>query len=318
MTFWAAGISAVVGAGVSYASSENAANGAKDAAGMSASAAQNATQLQGAIYDQTRYDQRPWREGGKNALDKLLMGIGSPNQTSVRDLAGFNEDGWNNEWNKLVYGGAKFGNESQVADLTANTEAAYRKKYGNPVDPVDSDPNNGALLKNFSMADYEADPGYAFRLQQGQQALERSAAARGGLYSGRAAKDLTNYAQGAASQEYQNAYNRYQSNQTNQFNRLASVAGVGQTANNALATAGTNYANSVGNIGMTNAANQGNAALTAANATASGYTGLAKSLGGVNWGSLGGSSGGSSPGYTYNGTNGAEDFTNGWNSSNYG
>ena len=142
-----------------------------------------------------------------------------------------------------------------------------------------SDGTNGALTRSFTNADYQADPGYAFRQAEGQKALERSAAARGGLYSGRAAKDLTRYTQDYASNEYNNAYNRFNANQTNQYNRLASLAGVGQTANNAMASSGTNYANSVSGIYANNAANQGNAALSAANAMASGYNGIGNAIG---------------------------------------
>ena len=57
-------------------------------------------------------------------------------------------------------------------------------------------------------ANMVADPGYQFRLKQGQQALENSASARGTLRGGAQLKALTDYSQGAASQEYQNAYNR--------------------------------------------------------------------------------------------------------------
>lgn len=52
------------------------------------------------------------------------------------------------------------------------------------------------------------DPGYQFRLQQGQQALERSAAAKGTLLTGGTLRDVQDYAQGLASNEYQNVYNR--------------------------------------------------------------------------------------------------------------
>ena len=85
------------------------------------------------------------------------------------------------------------------------------------------------------------DPGFQARLQMGQQALENSAAARGGVLSGGTAKDLTNYAQNFASNEYgnvygralgqyQQAYNIFQGNQANTFNRLSGVAGVGQSS----------------------------------------------------------------------------------------
>jgi hypothetical protein len=52
------------------------------------------------------------------------------------------------------------------------------------------------------------DPGYAFRLKEGQKALDRQAAARGGLISGGALKAATRYGQEMGSQEYGNAYNR--------------------------------------------------------------------------------------------------------------
>ena len=54
----------------------------------------------------------------------------------------------------------------------------------------------------------QVDPGYQFRLQQGQQALDASAAARGTLRGGAQMKALTDYGQQAGSQEYANAYNR--------------------------------------------------------------------------------------------------------------
>jgi hypothetical protein len=149
----------------------------------------------------------------------------------------------------------------------------------------------GSATKNFSMGDFEADPGYQWRLQQGQQALERSAAARGGLLSGRAAKDMTNYAQGAASQEYGNVYNRkfneFQTNRTNQLNPLQSLAGMSQTASGAMSNAAGNYGTNVGNTLTSTANTVGNNMMGAGNARASGYVGQANALnqgisGGIN------------------------------------
>lgn len=106
----------------------------------------------------------------------------------------------------------------------------------------------GSAMRNFGMSDFQADPGYQWRLQQGQQALERSAAARGGLLSGRAAKDMTNYAQGAASQEYGNAFNRFQTNRSNQLNPLQSLAGQAQTATNQIANDAGTYGARAGGL----------------------------------------------------------------------
>lgn len=157
--------------------------------------------------------------------------------------------------------------------------AAGQSALGYLTQGIGSNGMNGDLTRSFKMSDYQADPGYAFRQSEGQKALERSAAARGGLYSGRAAKDLTRFAQDTASNEYGNAYNRFNNDQTTKFNRLSSLAGLGQNANNANAASGSNYANSATNTMMTNAANQGNSAISAANAMASGYNGLASAVG---------------------------------------
>jgi len=54
----------------------------------------------------------------------------------------------------------------------------------------------------------DQDPGYQFRLDQGRKALESSAAGRGLLRTGGTLKDIQDFGQQAASQEYQNAVNR--------------------------------------------------------------------------------------------------------------
>jgi hypothetical protein len=107
----------------------------------------------------------------------------------------------------------------------------------------------------FGAGDYQADPGYAFRLAEGQKALDRQAAARGGLISGSALKAAQRYGQDMGSQEFGNAYNRaltgYNANVARSdtgYNRLAAMAGLGQTAGTQIGTAGQNYATNVGNL----------------------------------------------------------------------
>ncbi len=152
----------------------------------------------------------------------------------------------------------------------------------------------GSFTKQFAPSDLTMDPSYQWRLQQGMRALESSAAARGMTGSGSNLADITNYAQGAASQEYQNAFDRYQTNQTNLFNRLSSLAGTGQVAANNMGSAAdnagysigstlTNTANNVANIGMSNANSQAAASIGQANA----WSGALNSIGGAyamkNW-----------------------------------
>jgi hypothetical protein len=94
-----------------------------------------------------------------------------------------------------------------------------------------------------------SSPAYQFRMAEGQKALERSAAARGGLNSGGFMKGMARYSQGLASDEY-----------NNQWNRLAGLAGVGQSSAQNLGVMGANYANQAtntfGDIGNANAAGQ--------------------------------------------------------------
>jgi hypothetical protein len=122
----------------------------------------------------------------------------------------------------------------------------------------------GRYGRDFAMSDYEADPGYAFRLSEGNKALERSAAARGMVMSGSMFKGAQRFGQDLASQEYQNAFNRYQVNRSNQLNPLQSLMGSGQSATNVLTGA-------AGDLGRSLGENE----LGAGNARASGYIGSA-------------------------------------------
>jgi len=119
----------------------------------------------------------------------------------------------------------------------------------------------------FGMDQFNADPGYAFRLKEGQKALEASAAARGGLISGNALKSLVGYGQEMGSQEYMNAFNRYQQERAAKLQPLQSLAGVGQTTAANLGAAGAANAGAVGNYLTSGAAAQ-----------AAGYMGQANAL----------------------------------------
>ena len=119
----------------------------------------------------------------------------------------------------------------------------------------------------FGMSQFKQDPGYSFRLQQGQKALENSAAARGGLLSGATLRGASRYGQDMASQEYSNAFNRYQTERNAQLQPLQSLAGLGQSTTQQLGQAGQNMANNVGELTTSGAA-----------ARASGYVGQANAL----------------------------------------
>ena len=123
------------------------------------------------------------------------------------------------------------------------------------------------------------DPGYQFRLRSGQQALEGTAAARGGLLSGGTLRGLTELGQQLGSQEYGQAYGRAlgqnelrygraltasqdqytralqqwqlgQGLNQQQYNRLAGLAGVGQATTQYLGGLGSQYAQNAGELAL--------------------------------------------------------------------
>lgn len=138
------------------------------------------------------------------------------------------------------------------------------------------DPNTGYPIENPGGTEggynFMTDPGYAFRFKEGMRALDRGAAAKGGLLSGGYARKAIRYGQDYASGEY-----------TNVYNRIANIAGLGQTANQTNA-----------NAALYTGANMGTAAAQAGYARASGYAGAgnawanaANQIAQLPWGSQG-------------------------------
>lgn len=117
------------------------------------------------------------------------------------------------------------------------SDAYNYELFGGPAPTV-----NGQEYQGF-----QATPGYQFQLQEGLDAIDNSAAARGMLFSGDTMKAAQSYGQGLANQEY-NTY----------LNRLATGAQSGQAAAGNMANAGANYAqmgsNALGNYGNAAAA----------------------------------------------------------------
>ena len=182
----------------------------------------------------------------------------------------------------------------QMFDIQNAQQAPYREAGYTALGDIGN--LKSYLQKQFSPEDFKAgiDPGYAFRLQQGQLANQRAANVGGGALGGNVLQGLEDYTQGLASQEYGNAFNRFQTQRTNIYNTLAGIAGLGQTSLGQTTAAGTTAA---GNIG-TNIANAGAAqaggVVGSANALSGGLQNagnqyylsqlLAPKAGGVNYG----------------------------------
>jgi hypothetical protein len=167
--------------------------------------------------------------------------------------------------------------QREMFEQTRADQAPYREAGYNALATLQRTAGNVPGAFKFGAGDYQADPGYAFRLAEGQKALDRQAAARGGLISGGALRAAQRFGQEMGSQEFGNAYNRaltgYNTDvaRENQlYNRQAALAGIGQTATNLVGQAGQNYATGAGNLMTGGAAAQAAGQVGMANALTGG------------------------------------------------
>ena len=136
----------------------------------------------------------------------------------------------------------------------------------------------GSLVRPFAMSDYQADPGYGFRMSEGLKALDRNAAARGGLLSGATLKGAERFGQDIASNEYNNAYNRYVGNQATQRNALAGLTGFAPTASSAMQAGDTAYGSNAANLASNTANAMAGAGATRASSYGNALAGIGQNI----------------------------------------
>ena len=150
----------------------------------------------------------------------------------------------------------------------------------------------GGAAQNPNYSNFYNSPGFQFTLGQGEQAINRAASASGNAYSSTTLGALNNYAQGAASTQY-----------NNYVSQLMGLAGMGQTATQGLAAAATNQGNNIssaqlgiGNANASGIAGQAGAWNSALQGVSSGIGIGALGVGNYNYGAGGGTA--STPGNT--------------------
>jgi hypothetical protein len=141
----------------------------------------------------------------------------------------------------------------------ANLQPYYQAGYG-ALSQIQA--NMPQYNSTFSQADLNSylNPGYQFQLQQGNNAVNRAAAASGGAVGGSTLQSLAGYNQNFAQGQYQQAFQNYQTQINNSYNRLASLAGIGQGAlasgTQAGSAASTGIASSIAGAGAAQAGGQ--------------------------------------------------------------
>jgi hypothetical protein len=238
---------------ISGVAQSRAASKASKAQNAASQAALNAEEK---MYQQSREDLSPYREQGYAAGNAISQGLG---------LGSYNRD-------KLAEQlGIKLGDNQE--DYTPSQNAQIDAEIAR----LNSSPDYGSLSRSFTIDDYEADPGYQFRLDEGNKAINAAQAARGNFYSGAALKEANKYNSNMASQEYGSAYDRWTNNQNNKFNKLQAVSSAGQGANTTQAQLNQGYAGAQGSIYGAQGQNQANAAINQGNI----YSGIVGNIGGA-------------------------------------
>jgi len=312
----ATGTALALTAAATVAGSALSANAAGKAAGAQAGAASEANATQLLISQQQLQAQ-------KEALDKQIAAAGA---TADKQLLVQRET----LTQQLAQNAEALAFQTKMYEQTRADFAPYRESGVANLNQLNTllgiGGNTGAAdYGRFATADFtpeqfraNQDPGYGFRFSEGQKAVDRQAAARGGLISGNALKASQAFGQEAASQEYNNAFNRFQTIRGNTLQpfQMGAAAGqsaaamqgqanlnfgsagantasannaaygqFGQGASGAYGTLGTGTYNAIGNYGQGTTGvlcaygtNVGNNLLGAGNATASGYVGQANAI----------------------------------------
>ena len=237
----------LIGGAMSSSSAERSAAtqaaAAERAAESQLQAAREANQLQAGIYRQGLGIQAPQIRGGQLALSALMSGlglgpatpgaqvapVGAPAGPTYTNAQGQTVDAQGNVVRDATYG---------IGSIPVGATAEEMAAAGSPL--------TGTFKEQFTGQDIYKDPSYQFRLEEGLRALRAQQAAGGNRFGGQAMKDITNYAQGAASQEFGSAYNRFMANKAALYDRLSSLAGLGTRVGSEAASGGLTAGQQIG------------------------------------------------------------------------
>jgi len=267
----AAAIGGLATAGSAAYSANQAKKGAKAqveagdrASALESQSAADQLKLQREIWEKQQADYKPYLQQGQWGINRL--GDLMRNQTPAYGAgSGFNAT------IPMGMGGVAIIGDGGTRKPTPNANGG---QLNNPFDTYLA--SKGLAGGKFDTS----NPAYQFQLKQGQQALDRSSAARGMGYSGAQMKAAQEYGQGLASQQYDKEYNRASGEFGDYFNRLASLSQGGQQAAQSLGGLGSNYSLNAANTFAKLSNAQTSILGQQANARASGYIGGANAING--------------------------------------
>jgi hypothetical protein len=259
-------------------------------------------------FDITQQNMRPWLVGGQMAWGRLLYEMGLAPGVPGTDM--FGKPGANqpqgqgqgaNRFQPPEARGAAYpfmrdavdaarGIRPVIDDGGGQDMGGINPTWRGPGQPLDEaaqlaefqkDPDFGRLNRDFTEADFVADPAYQRRIDEGMKLLDRSASARGGINSGAAGKALVRFGQEEASDEWARSRARFKEDQRDRYNRYAGIAGAGQQTGQYLGGLGAEYARNVGDITIGGATAAGAARAAGSAALGQGIAGAGQGF--MNW-----------------------------------
>jgi hypothetical protein len=188
--------------------------------------------------------------------------------------------------------------ETASQDFLNNTWSGTQQNFNPYLDVGSSAAHNlqGLLNTGFqapSFSDVTSTPGYQFNLQQGTDAINKDAAARGTLLSGNTGVALQNYGQGLAQNTYQQNYSNALQGYNANLQGLLAGSTLGQSSASTLGSLGNQAAGLNTNINLGGAQMQADQINRAAEARASGFMGRNQAWQGM----IGGITGGAGAGF---------------------
>lgn len=278
---------AIIGAVGAVGGGAMQANAAEDASQAQIQANRDAMQMQLAMFNTIRGDMMPSIQAGNIARQQLMAMLGLP-------VPIYSDQGGAGDGIQMEYGTRTREQESSIGNPEGFMQS-LGGKYGDratagawvhgPMDTLFEDPLLDSVFSDPRQEEKEvflgfsgvgSEPeivgyqqsspqmgldaflnstGYQFELGEGQKAVDRSAAARGGALSGRAIKEAQRYSQGLASTRV-----------GDYLNRLAAMAGLGQTATSTAGGYGMQTAGNVGGLLQSSGAARGSGYINAGNA----------------------------------------------------
>jgi len=236
------GAAIAASAAVGLFSSSKAASAQKKASKSQADSTAYSTDATIAAAREVRDEARP---NYQNAFWQATHGAEDAFRESSGDLAGARDRaiaGTQSAYRDAVDATRGAGESAINATVGAGDEAVRRLDAANADTQGAYSPYAQAgvnALWNLTNGNFQADPGYQFRLNQGTSAIEASRAASGGLFSGATGKALGEYGQNFASNEY-----------GNWWDRQSGLADRGMSATGAMADSRGRTASAVGGVRM--------------------------------------------------------------------